>query len=59
MHVLLKIADAMQTMQKSMMKSKEELGEEPEVVRVSPQLPKLPDWCADNVPSASNTGFPR
>ena len=56
MHVLLKIADAMQTMQKSMMKSKEELGEEREVVRVSPQLPKLPDWCADNVPSASTTG---
>ena len=36
-------------MQQSMLKSKEEIGEQ-EVVRVSPQLPKLPDWCADSAP---------
>ena len=47
MQVLLKIVDTMQVMQQSMLKSKEEIGEEPEVVRVSPQLPKLPEWCPE------------
>ena len=50
MQVLLKIVDTMQVMQQSMLKSKEEIGEEPEVVRVSPQLPKLPEWCPESAP---------
>ena len=50
MQVLLKIVDTMQVMQRSMLKSKEEIGEEPEVVRVSPQLPKLPEWCPESAP---------
>ena len=50
LHVLLKIVDTMQSMQKSMLKVKEETGEELEVVRSTHQLPKLPEWCADTAP---------
>ena len=50
LHVLLKIVDTMQPMQKSMLKVKEETGEELEVVRSTHQLPKLPEWCADTAP---------
>ena len=40
----------MQVMQKSMMQSKDEMGQEAEEVRVSPQLPKLPEWCPETAP---------
>ena len=50
MQVLLKIVDTMQVMQQSMLNSREEIGEEPEVVRVSPQLPGLPEWCPESAP---------
>jgi hypothetical protein len=48
--VLLKVVETMQTMQKMMLKSKDEGGEDPEVVRVSAPLPRLPDWCAETAP---------
>ena len=48
--VLLKVVETMQTMQKTMMKSSDEFGGEAEVVRVSPQLPKLPEWCSETAP---------
>eukprot|EP00435_Cladocopium_sp_Y103_P019525 s2934_g4.t1 len=42
MKILLKVVETMQTMQKTMMKSNVEISTEAEVVRVSPQLPRLP-----------------
>ena len=48
--VLVKVVETMQTMQKMMMKSKDEVGDEPELVRTSPQRPRLPDWCAESAP---------
>ena len=44
MQVLLKIVHGMQSMQEMMLRSKEEGSDEPEVARVAPQLPHLPEW---------------
>eukprot|EP00435_Cladocopium_sp_Y103_P056027 s116_g18.t1 len=40
----------MQTMQKSMLRSQEDFGDGVEVVRMSPQRPRPPEWCAETAP---------
>ena len=50
MHLLLKIVQGMQSMQKQILEGKEDQKEESEVVRYSPELPRLPEWNVETAP---------
>ena len=48
--VLLKIVEGMQTMQQKMMSGAEPGKDEAELVRFSPELPRLPEWNPESAP---------
>lgn len=50
MQLLLKIVQGMQSMQKQILEGKEDQKEESELVRYSPELPRLPEWNVETAP---------